>query len=82
MPHEITPADLNEEKAELILKQKVDGPESLGKDIETGSEVYLLFGRYGPYVQLGEVSDENPKPKKASPLSFFLAFILMRIPGE
>ena len=28
--------------------------------------VYLLFGQYGPYVQRGQVSDENPKPKRAS----------------
>jgi DNA topoisomerase-1 len=28
--------------------------------------VYLLFGQYGPYVQLGQVSDEVPKPKRAS----------------
>ena len=28
LPREITPADLDEEQAELILKQKADGPES------------------------------------------------------
>ena len=28
--------------------------------------MYLLFGQYGPYVQRGQVSDENPKPKRAS----------------
>jgi DNA topoisomerase-1 len=66
LPQEITPADLDAERAELILKQKVDGPESLGEDPETGEQVYLLFGQYGPYVQKGQVSDENPKPKRAS----------------
>ena len=66
LPQEITPADLDGERAELILKQKVDGPESLGEDPETGEQVYLLFGQYGPYVQKGQVSDENPKPKRAS----------------
>ncbi len=66
LPQEITPADLDEEKAELILKQKADGPESLGVDPETGEEVYLLFGQYGPYVQRGQVSEEIPKPKRAS----------------
>ncbi|MFL0732932.1 MAG: topoisomerase C-terminal repeat-containing protein, partial [Prochlorococcus sp.] len=25
-----------------------------------------LFGQYGPYVQRGQVSEENPKPKRAS----------------
>ena len=66
MPREITPADLDEEQAELILKQKADGPEAIGEDPETGDLVYLLFGQYGPYVQRGQVSDENPKPKRAS----------------
>ncbi|NDC34216.1 MAG: type I DNA topoisomerase [Synechococcaceae bacterium WB9_2_112] len=66
LPTELTPADLDAERAELILKQKVDGPESLGEDPETGEQVYLLFGQYGPYVQRGQVSDENPKPKRAS----------------
>lgn len=66
LPQEITPADLDADKAELILRQKADGPESLGTDPETGEEVYLLFGQYGPYLQRGQVSDENPKPKRAS----------------
>ena len=66
LPQEITPADLDAERAELILKQKAEGPESLGVDPETGEEVYLLFGQYGPYVQLGQASDEVPKPKRAS----------------
>ncbi len=66
LPTETTPADLDEEKAEMILKQKSDQPESLGKDLETDEEIYLLFGQYGPYVQRGQVTDDNPKPKRAS----------------
>ena len=66
LPQEITPADLDEDQAELILKQKADGPEALGEDPETGDLVYMLFGQYGPYVQRGQVSDDNPKPKRAS----------------
>jgi DNA topoisomerase-1 len=66
LPQEITPADLDAEKAELILRQKSEGPESLGEDPETGQSVYLLFGQYGPYLQLGQVSEDTPKPKRAS----------------
>jgi DNA topoisomerase-1 len=66
LPLEITPADLDAEKATLLLKQKSEGPESLGEDPETGQLVYLLFGQYGPYLQLGQVSEETPKPKRAS----------------
>ncbi len=66
LPVEITPADLDAERAELILKQKADGPESIGVDPETGEAVYLLFGQYGPYLQLGQASEATPKPKRAS----------------
>ena len=66
LPQEITPADLDADKAELILRQKSDGPEALGVDPETGEAIYLLFGQYGPYLQRGQVSEENPKPKRAS----------------
>jgi DNA topoisomerase-1 len=66
LPQEITPADLDADKAELILKQKAEGPEALGEDPETGEAIYLLFGQYGPYLQRGQVSEDNPKPKRAS----------------
>ena len=66
LPADITPGDLDEEQAELLIKQKADGPESLGEDPETGELVYLLFGQYGPYVQRGQVSEDNLKPKRAS----------------
>jgi DNA topoisomerase-1 len=66
LPVEITPADLDADRAELILKQKADGPESIGVDPETGESVYLLFGQYGPYLQLGQASEATPKPKRAS----------------
>ncbi|BEV35920.1 type I DNA topoisomerase [Synechococcus sp. M16CYN] len=66
LPRETTPADLDQEQVELLLKQKANGPEALGEDPETGDLVYLLFGQYGPYVQRGWVSDENPKPKRVS----------------
>ncbi|MEL6678750.1 MAG: topoisomerase C-terminal repeat-containing protein, partial [Pseudomonadota bacterium] len=46
----------------------VAGPDGkmLGTDPETGSPVTLRAGRFGPYVQLGEVTEEVPKPKRSS----------------
>jgi DNA topoisomerase-1 len=38
----------------------------LGHDPETGQPVYQLTGQYGPYVQLGEVTDDGAKPKRMS----------------
>ncbi|WP_299814307.1 type I DNA topoisomerase [uncultured Roseibium sp.] len=39
-----------------------EGPKVLGQDPETGVDVSLRTGRFGPYVQLGE----EAKPKRAS----------------
>ena len=39
-----------------------DGPKILGQDPETGLDVSLRTGRFGPYVQLGE----EAKPKRSS----------------
>jgi DNA topoisomerase-1 len=37
----------------------------LGHD-DAGTPVHLKIGRFGPYVQLGDASEDNPKPKRAS----------------
>ncbi|MEB3224242.1 MAG: type I DNA topoisomerase [Synechococcus sp.] len=66
LPADLTPADLNPAQVETILKQKTEGPEQMGTHPETGEPIYLLVGSYGPYVQLGEVTEENKKPKRAS----------------
>jgi DNA topoisomerase-1 len=38
----------------------------LGVEPESGLEVWLKSGRFGPYVQLGEATEENKKPKRSS----------------
>jgi DNA topoisomerase-1 len=66
IPADVPPADLDEEQIERIIKQKVEGPDKVGLHPDTGEPIYLRIGPYGPYVQLGESSDENPNPKRAS----------------
>jgi DNA topoisomerase-1 len=66
IPADLTPADLNPEQVETLLRQKTAGPDKIGLHPDTGEPIYLLVGSYGPYVQLGDVSDDNPKPKRAS----------------
>lgn len=66
LPENESPADITPESAEKLIDQKINGADALGKDPETGLPIYVLNGRYGPYVQMGDVSPENDKPKRAS----------------
>ncbi len=66
IPKDLTPADLVPEQVEVLLRQKTEGPDKLGLHPETGEPIFVLIGTYGPYVQLGEVTEENKKPKRAS----------------
>jgi DNA topoisomerase-1 len=66
IPKDLTPSDLTPEQVEVLLRQKTEGPDKVGLHPETGEPIYLLVGAYGPYVQLGEVSETNKKPKRAS----------------
>jgi DNA topoisomerase-1 len=43
-----------------------DGTRKLGVDPESGLDVTLRTGRFGPYVQLGEQNGKDEKPKRAS----------------
>ena len=40
--------------------------EPIGTYPETGESVFVLTGRFGPYVQVGEKTKENKKPRRAS----------------
>ncbi|WP_373999063.1 type I DNA topoisomerase [Bdellovibrio bacteriovorus] len=66
LPDNESPADITPEIAEKLIDQKINGADALGKDPKTGLPIYVLNGRYGPYVQLGDVSPEDDKPKRAS----------------
>jgi DNA topoisomerase-1 len=68
LPDEVAPADMTVEKAMELVRAKAEGPRTLGVDPATGQNVYLLVGRYGAYVQLGETPEgkKAEKPKRAS----------------
>lgn len=52
--------------ARTIEGKIIEPDKPIGKYPETGEDVYLLTGRFGPYVQAGEKTKENPKPRRAS----------------
>lgn len=66
VPEGVAPADLSNEEAVQLLERKARGPLELGEDPESGKPVYLMTGRYGPYVQLGEQGEDGGKPKRTS----------------
>jgi DNA topoisomerase-1 len=64
IPEGLTPDQLTHEKAvELASAPPVEN-RVLGKDPESGLDIIVKDGRYGPYVTL--VDEGNPKPKTAS----------------
>jgi len=66
LPVDLVPGDITIDRLKELLKTEKQGPQSLGRHPETGEDIFLLTGRFGPYVQLGEVSEENKKPKRVS----------------
>ncbi len=66
IPNNITPGSLDAETLEKVIQAEKDGPVSLGKDPDTDLDIFVLSGRFGPYLQLGEQTDPKTKPKRVS----------------
>ncbi|HEV3268420.1 MAG TPA: type I DNA topoisomerase [Acidimicrobiales bacterium] len=64
IPEATEPDSLTVEYA-LELLAAPSNDRALGVDAE-GETIYLKAGRYGPYVQVGEMTDPKEKPKTAS----------------
>lgn len=66
IPEDIHPADLEKKDIDLLIEQQKDGPKPIGQHPDNGENIYCLIGRYGPYLQQGEKTEENPKPRRGS----------------
>ena len=68
LPEDVAPADLTVDKALELVRAKAEGPRTLGVDPTSNLTVYVMNGRYGAYVQLGETPEgkKAEKPKRAS----------------
>jgi len=87
IPDDLAPDELTVERAESLLEAP-SSDRTLGKDPETGLPVQVRAGRFGPYVQLGELVEGGPKPRTSSlfasmapaTVTFEQALDLLRIP--
>ena len=67
VPADLPPDELTVEHALEILAKGAGGPRVLGVDPETDEKVLVLTGRFGPFVQLGELAEgSKAKPPRAS----------------
>ncbi len=62
IPQDVAPADLTKDKIDELIHLQKNGPTSIGTDPATELPVYVLTGRFGPYVQLGETPPKAEKP--------------------
>ncbi len=65
IPVDLLIDELTPERVRDLLTQRARAEEPLGTDPDSGENVYVKSGPYGPYVQLGETED-GEKPKRTS----------------
>lgn len=68
IPDAQAPAEVNAKWINKLIEKKMEGIDALGKDPHTGQSIYLLEGRYGPYLQLGELGSDALSSKKEIPI--------------
>ena len=68
LPPDLAPADLTLPQAAEMLDHAMQLPRKLGRHPEYDDDVWLMNGRFGPFVQIGETSRKRgaPKPRRAS----------------
>lgn len=86
IPDAEAPADVTQEQIEKLIDQKLKGADSIGIDPVSKKKLYVLNGRYGAYVQLGENDDENIKRSSLPPgiepqdITYEMALEIIQLP--
>ena len=68
LPPDMAPGDLTLPQANELLGKAMQLPRQLGRHPDYDDDVWLMNGRFGPFVQVGETSRKKgaPKPRRAS----------------
>ena len=66
LPINMHPSDLTKEFLMDLMDKKEKGHDSLGDDPQTNQPIYVLTGKYGPYVQRGDVGEKKSDVKRVS----------------
>jgi DNA topoisomerase-1 len=67
IPDDLAPDELTVGRAVELIQTQNAGDKIFGTDPESGLTVYGRTGRFGPYIQLGEVEEgSKEKPRRAS----------------
>jgi DNA topoisomerase-1 len=74
VPEDMPPDELTVERAGELLESEPAGDKILGTDPESSLTVIARSGRFGPYVQLGEI--ENGSKRKAKTASLLKSMTL------
>lgn len=64
LPEGMTPDELTPQRAQELIDAPIAGDRVLGVEPESGKDIIVKDGRYGPYVQI--VDESLAKPKTAS----------------
>jgi len=59
LPANIYPGEITKEAIEQVISNKITGGRFLGKDPKTGQEIFVVVGRYGPYVKMDLPADKK-----------------------
>ena len=66
LPDDVVPDELELTRAVELIEIAKRGPVPLGTDPATDLPVYVKNGRFGPYVQRGDMEEGGDKPKMVS----------------
>ncbi len=79
VPDDIAPDEMSVERA-IELLDAPSGDREVGTDPETGLTIFAKNGRFGPYVQVGEMPEGKVKPEdKPKTASLFKDMVLEKL---